>query len=177
MIADKELLSAIGRIAIQWNELEKITDAYLRLYVDIDEITSRLIFRQMRSVDKEKLIRALIDEKETDENAIKENKWFLDCVATYRENRNTLIHQIDNVEENLTESVQRRIISLADSLEIFLDYSQALFDSSQKFWAIRADRELPIDGMSGPDEERPLESFEAPDRPEKPRKFSFRGVD
>ena len=175
MIANADLLAAVGRIAILWNELEKVSDDILRLYIDIDEITATLILKPMRSTDKAKLLKTVYSQKETDDYVLEELNWFINCLGIYRENRNTLIHQIDGDEENLSAIAQKRIGALADGLNEFLDYTKLLFERVQVYWGERADRELPIDGMSGPDEDRPLEAFIAPDRPDKPRKFTLKG--
>lgn len=168
------VLAKVGHVAVAWNEAERIINRILWLYIDTDVRTAEILTEPMRPTDREKLLKQLIREKEIDKKVSDEIVAALSICKTCRENRNIVLHSIENNGTHLSKGVHEIISKLCEDFDKTLIYLRLLQTAVTEITILRLDRETPIGDESSNDELLPEIVFHAPDRPKKPHKLSLK---
>ncbi len=164
----------IGSIAIAWNRAETAVASMAALYLDVDALTFDLLVRPLRPQDREKLLRSVVAAKEFEKAISSEIEEAIRRTQICRENRNKILHRLGELDGNLTDDSEAKLVRVFDEISAECAYLEVLRLQVTAVLFDRASRDVPDDDdRTGDDELRPIVRFEAPERPVKPRQLRF----
>ena len=168
----------VGSIVIAWNRAEDAIAAMAALYLDIDALTYDLLVKTLRPQDREELLKAVVNAKEFDEQIQSEIKEAVGRAKICRQNRNTILHRIGDLDGNLTAASEVLLENVLASISAQCTYLNHLHDQLVAILFDRASRDVPnAEGQSGDDELRPVVEFTPPDRPARPKQLKFESLE
>lgn len=164
----------IGSIAIAWNRAEDAVSAMAALYLDVDTLTFDLLVKPLRPQDREKLLRSVVVAKEFEEAISTEIDEAIKRTQICRENRNKILHRLGELNGNLTDESEAKLVCVLNEISAECAYLEVLRSKVAAVLFDRASRDVPDDeNKTGDDELRPVVKFEAPERPIRPRQLKF----
>ena len=174
---DKDLLYALGGIALWWNRIENDFLSILKLYVNTDAVTLGVILKPMRPTDQEILLRRLVDKIEPTEE-IKECIFkAITCCGILRKNRNLILHSLGSQDGNVSEKAIENVSNFSEELPVFHEYFVHLVNSVRVIILDRESREIQADAESGDDEIRPFPEFVNPQPPHEPERLEIEDIE
>jgi hypothetical protein len=166
-------LGVIGQIAVGWSEAEECVRQMLWLYLGTDRPTFSIVTNKMRASDIEKLLKALVEDKESNTRLKADILTALQWVSVLRENRNNALHGA-SVRDMSDDAWP--LDALREIGEQLLDCAprlRELCDRSLRFVIARDTVETPMGDRgdeSFPGSDEPA-SYEQLNWPSKPRKI------
>jgi hypothetical protein len=165
------VLELIGKVAVEWNNLEGRLWQVAQLYLDTDKLTTELLLGPMRPSDISKLILKLAKAKERNVLIQNEISWWVGAIDKCRETRNKILHQVGNGLE-VDGKLEVYLVGFCASLVEIKSYGESLFVEIQAVFYDAANRPFLDDDLSGPNELFPLRLFIPPQRPGLPKNFN-----
>lgn len=150
------LLPKIGHIAVAWNEAEHVVNRMLWLYLDTDAQTAAILTKPLRATDREKLLRVLVEVKETNKVMASEIVEAIKLCATCRENRNTILHNLGGGNGEFASDALETLSRVCDEITSITVYLRDLQLAVTKVIFARAGDEEAISDVRFEQPKRPL---------------------
>lgn len=165
------VLELIGRVTVDWNNLESRLWRIAQLYLDTDTLTTRLLLEPMRASDISNLVLKLTRAKELNHAVKDEIIWWIGVINKCRESRNKIIHRVGNDFE-ADARLEAYLVEFCAGLVDIKTYGDNLYKEIEAMFFDASSRPTPDGDYSGPEEFLPLRPFNPPPRPNSPKAFT-----
>ncbi|OYU75569.1 MAG: hypothetical protein CFE32_13805 [Alphaproteobacteria bacterium PA3] len=162
------VLELIGRVAVDWNNLESRLWRIAQLYLDTDMVTTQLLLEPMRASDISNLVLKLAKAKELNHVVKDEIIWWIGVINKCRENRKKILHRVGN-ELEADGKLEVYLVDFCADLVNIKSYGESLFNEIEAMFYDASSRPTPDGEYSGPEEFLPLRPFNPPPRPNSPK--------